>query len=153
MQRHELRRALKERLSPKRYKHVLRVARVATRLARLFRVSEEKAYIAAILHDIEREIPQAELTHGDLGAIYVRKNFGITDPDILNAIRYHTLGRPKMSTLEKIIFVADYCEPGRTFAAAHRLRRNLYKTKDLTAAIQQKKQDVLEYRNNPKGSA
>lgn len=154
MQRRALRLALKKRVSPKRYQHVLRVARVATRLARMFRVSQEKAYAAALLHDIERELPQAELTHGHLGAHYAQNHFSITDKDILNAIRHHTLGRKNMSTLEKIIFVADYCEPGRTFKAAHRIRKNLYTTKNLEQAVQQKQQYMIEYqRNHPKESA
>jgi putative nucleotidyltransferase with HDIG domain len=151
MQRRKLRQALKKRLSPKRYQHVLRVARVATRIARLLKADENKAYLAALLHDIERELPQAELTHGHLGATYARKKFDITDQDILNAIRYHTLGRKKMSQLEKIIFVADYCEPGRTFQSAHKLRKNFYRTKNLEQAVKQKQLNMLEYRRkNPK---
>lgn len=151
MQRRKLRQALKKKLSPTRYQHVLRVARVATRIARLLKADENKAYLAALLHDIERELPQAELTHGHLGATYAKKTFDITDQDILNAIRYHTLGRKNMSQLEKIIFVADYCEPGRSFKAAHQLRQKLYQTKDLEKAVQQKQLNMLEYRRkNPK---
>lgn len=151
MQRRELRRALKKKLSPKRYQHVLRVARVAVRIARLLHANQEKAYTAALLHDVERELTKAELSHGHLGAQYAKRKIGITDPDILNAIKYHTRGRKNMSTLEKIIFVADYCEPGRKFAAAHRVRRMVYATKNLEQAVRQKYQYMLEYRRtNPK---
>lgn len=175
MQRRELRRALQQRLSPKRYQHVLRVARVATRLATFFRVSPDKAYVAALLHDVARELSDKQLCkyarkhnlkitarekkypvllHGLVSANLAQRDFGITDRDILNAMSHHTVGRKKMSTLEKIIYVADYCEPGRKYAVADQLRRQLYKTHDLDQAVRQKQLNVIEYRRtHPKESA
>lgn len=94
----------------------------------------EKARVAGLLHDYaknmnddelleickknkisvsEIEIESPYLLHGKVAAHYCKNKFDITDMDILNAISYHTTGRPNMSLLEKIIFVADYIEPGR----------------------------------------
>ncbi len=53
------------------------------------------------------------LLHGKAGACLAKDKFGVDDEDILNAIRYHTTGRPKMTLIEKIVFVADYIEPNR----------------------------------------
>lgn len=61
--------------------------------------------------EIERENPF--LLHGKLGAYYAKSRYGVEDEEILDAITFHTTGRPDMTLLEKIIFVADYIEPGR----------------------------------------
>lgn len=63
-----------------------------------------------------------ELWHAPVGAFLVEKEVGLTDEDILNAIRYHTSGRPGMSSLEKVIYVADYIEPGRKFPGVEEVR-------------------------------
>ncbi len=94
----------------------------------------QDALTAGLLHDSAKHIPPAELLkqcqkykleitkseeespyllHGKLGAYFAEKQFHVLDNDILNAIRYHTTGRPQMSLLEKIVFVADYIEPNR----------------------------------------
>lgn len=61
----------------------------------------------------ESELEMPALVHAKLGAYLARYEYGITDPDILDAITYHTTGRPDMTLLEKIVYIADYIEPNR----------------------------------------
>ncbi len=117
-----------------RFRHTLGVEEVACDLALIHGCDMEKASIAGILHDCAKDRPDEKLLeeclryqlpmreverqkpyllHGKVGAAYAEDIFGIKDEDILNAIRYHTTGRPGMSKLEKIIFIADYIESGR----------------------------------------
>lgn len=119
---------------PKRLIHTLGVAMTAANMAEMFNCSARKAYLAGLLHDcakyltgreqiqkceefdiqltdIERE--NTALIHGKLGAHFARTIYHIEDEDILNAITYHTTGRPCMSDLEKIVYLADFMEPGR----------------------------------------
>ncbi|AQQ52946.1 bis(5'-nucleosyl)-tetraphosphatase (symmetrical) YqeK [Planococcus lenghuensis] len=148
---------VKKRLPEKRYTHVLGVMASAAVLAKEFGVSEEKANLAAILHDVakfsdrdwmrsiiikENMDPRlldyhAELWHAPVGAYVAGKEFGVTDPDVLNAIRYHTTGRPDMSDLEKIIYIADLVEPGRKFTGVEELRAKKQEGLDemLTACV------------------
>ena len=63
------------------------------------------------LDPVKRE--QRSLIHADLGAKLAQTEFGITDPEIIDAIRFHTLGRPDMTALEKILYIADFVEPNR----------------------------------------
>lgn len=134
---------VKKRLPDNRYSHVLGVMASAALLAKRFDVPEDKAQTAAILHDvakfsdrdwmkrviIEQEMDQrlldyhAELWHAPVGAYVARKEFGVADEDILNAIRFHTTGRPAMSDLEKIVYIADLIEPNRKFTGVDELRQ------------------------------
>ncbi len=135
---------LKQMLSPERYEHSLEVCKAAVRLAKIYGENEEKAYLAGLLHDCAKVTPKAELikrcgelgivldpiearclpvVHAPLGAETVKREFGVTDPDIYNAIRYHTIARAGMSRLEKIIYLADMVEPGRKFAGIDEIRR------------------------------
>lgn len=125
---------LKKKLSAKRYRHTLGVAYTAASMAMTYDYDVEKAYLAGLLHDcakgydnekilklcekyklkvrdIERKNPQ--LLHAKLGSYLARKEYGIYDTEILDAILYHTTGRPDMGMLEKIVYVADYIEPNR----------------------------------------
>lgn len=134
----KLRKQMEKTLEPKRYEHTLSVAYTAANLAMVHDVDLDKALTAGILHDcakclshhkqiaiceknhiilseIERE-ESSPLIHAKAGSIMARKEYGIEDEDILNAIWYHTTGRPHMSPLEKIIYIADYIEPGRKHA-------------------------------------
>ncbi len=138
-------------LSKKRFAHTVSVAEEAKRLALIWGEDSQKAYIAGLAHDIAKEIParvalemlenfgyeidEAEklntaLLHGPLAAFVAEKKFGITDSDILNAISNHTTGRPDMSLLEKIVFVADFAEPLRTYPEAARIRELAEKNLD-----------------------
>lgn len=140
----EMKKKLKNQINEKRYKHSLGVAKTAVELAKHYHVDEKKAEIAGLLHDISKHFTIDEMKnfvrksqlvdenssdivlHGLAGAIYSRNIFGIDDADILNAIRYHTIGRRGMSDLEKIIYIADAIEPGRDYPGVKRLRKEVY---------------------------
>lgn len=129
-------------LQPKRFEHTLRVAKEAVILAKRYNVPEDKAEVAAILHDYAKNFPSAklkkyiensalpqdllqyneELWHGPVASILLAQEFGIIDEDIQAAIRYHTTGRANMSDLERIIYLADYMEPGRSFPGLAEVR-------------------------------
>ena len=134
----KLRKEMEKTLEPKRYEHTLSVAYTAANLAMVHGVDIEKALVAGMLHDcakclshhkqvsiceknhmslseMEKE-DESSLIHAKTGCILAREEYGIKDEDILNAICYHTTGRPDMSPLEKIIYIADYIEPGRKHA-------------------------------------
>lgn len=130
----EILKRIKKRLSDKRFKHTLRVETEAVKLANHYRSDWQKASIAALLHDNAKnydddkklrlvykyaiklnqsEEKNIDLVHAKLGSVIAQKKFDIDDMDILNAIKYHTTGRPGMSMTEKIIYIADFIEPGR----------------------------------------
>ena len=130
----KLRKKVKDAMTKARYEHTLGVEFTAAALAMRYGVSIEKAEIAGLLHDCAKciddedkfddckkykiELTDVEkknpfLIHSKLGAVYAKKIYGIDDELILLAIRYHTTGRPDMTLLEKIIYIADYIEPGR----------------------------------------
>jgi predicted HD superfamily hydrolase involved in NAD metabolism len=133
---------VKEQITEHRYQHTLGVMETAIKLARKYGADEKKAELAAIFHDyakfrdkdemktiiqeqgMDPELLEynSELWHAPVGAYLVEKEVGITDPDILEAIRYHTSGRPNMTLLEKIIYLADYIEPGRHFNGVEEVR-------------------------------
>lgn len=117
-----------------RYQHTLGVMYTAASMAMRYGEDVEKAMIAGLLHDCAKCIPGGTkillckkfcievtdyehrnpgLLHAKLGAFIAEKNYNILDEDILKAIKSHTTGRPGMSLLEKIIYIADYMEPGR----------------------------------------
>ena len=133
-----LRKEMEKTLEPKRYEHTLSVAYTAANLAAVHGMDVDKALVAGMLHDCAKclsykkqmslcsknhvqltELESKEdspLIHAKAGSVLAKEEYGITDEDILNAISYHTTGRPQMSTLEKIIYIADYIEPERKHA-------------------------------------
>ena len=133
---------VKKNISASRYSHVLGVVETARILAGLYGVDEDKAAVAALLHDYYRELSDTDLrrmqeevdlkakyrdninlAHGPLAALMLQAEFSIDDEDIKNAITYHTTGRKAMSTLEKIILIADGCEPSRKYPGVDLLRK------------------------------
>lgn len=142
MDRNEALRIVKGQLPERRFKHTVGVMETAVALAKLYGADEKKAELAAIFHDyakyrsreemekviLEENLPRdllehnIELWHAPVGAVLVEKETGISDEDILNSIRYHTTGRAGMTLLEKIIFLADYIEPGRNFPGVDEVR-------------------------------
>lgn len=143
MNREELLSKVKEQMTDHRFIHTLGVASTAVALAERFGADIRKAELAGLLHDfckfwdkgrmrdiIEKEpaIPNEllgydkELWHAPVGAMVVRQELGIKDQEILDAISYHTSGRPGMSKLEKILWLADYIEPGRQFPGVDEVR-------------------------------
>lgn len=129
-----IKKILSKQLDPKRYEHTIGVAYTAAALAMRYHADVEKAYLAGLLHDCakcidtdeklalckkykvklsEFEIENPFLIHAKLGSCLAEKKYEVSDPDVLSAIRYHTTGKADMSLLEKIVFSADYIEPGR----------------------------------------
>lgn len=122
---------VKHRLSEERYLHTLGTEETARELAEMFSEDTEKGAIAGLLHDNAKSIPYEDvlqvikennfdieedvksnqkIVHAYLGACLAEKELNITDKDILNAIRFHTTGKPNMTMLEKIVFLADKIE-------------------------------------------
>ena len=81
--------------------------------------------------------------HAPAGAIVAKKDYQIEDLEILNAIKYHTTGKAAMTTLEKIVFLADYIEPGRSQPGVERIRQ--LATEDLNVAVAQTLSDMVAY--------
>ena len=130
----KIKKELKNVLDKSRYEHTIGVAYTATSLAMKYNVDLNKALIAGLLHDCAKCVPDDEkvkeckkydidisdiemenksLLHSKLGMVYANVLYDVDDSDILNSILYHTTGRPNMSMLEKIIYIADYIEPSR----------------------------------------
>lgn len=127
----ELKKWLESNLSAERYSHSLGTAECAKKLAEKFGLNPEKAYIAGLLHDAakcfsneklleiihahlnveESELQNYKTLHAPVSAYIVEKDFGVTDKEILSAIRWHTLGKLDMTDFEKIVFLADKIEP------------------------------------------
>ena len=128
---------LESELAYGRFVHTLDVAATAANLAMCYGADLDKAETAGLLHDCakcmslgkmlkvcdkagtdlsEFEKNSVSLLHSKAGAVLAESRYGVRDEDTLNAIRFHTTGRPGMSLLEKIVFVADYIEPGRDSA-------------------------------------
>ena len=145
----QLQEKVKNQLPPTRYEHTLGVVRTSEILAEKYHVLLESAQVAALLHDIAKYLPNNELNysplvwHAPVGAIVAQKSYGIIDQDVLNAIKYHTTGRPAMSTLEKIIFLADYIEPGRIQPGVDEIR-NL-SGQDLNRAVAKTLANTIAY--------
>lgn len=150
----EIKKRLKRLLPHKRYVHSLGVADEAKRLSKKYGADASKAYTAGLLHDCAKgysadeqirlcpeygvTLTSAELNcpptiHGFLGAEMAARDYGITDGDIINAIRYHTVGRKGMSLLEKIVYIADMTEKNRDFDGVNKLRKAV--DDDLDAAL------------------
>ena len=131
----ELETFMKESLKPSRYTHSLGVEKMARELAEIYGENAEKAAFAGRYHDLAKNfdtdtmdryirqyglpgnlIGNNALAHSKVGAAILEHEFGVTDEDILNAVRYHTTARRDMSLLEELIFVADVVEDNRTYS-------------------------------------
>ena len=145
---------VKGRLSEKRYQHTLNVKKMAVKLARRYGVNEEKAALAALLHDAAKEIPKEEMKawmaqypqyaeggesrpipvwHGVCAAILARTEWGVTDEAVLSAIACHTAGKPGMTKLDKVVYLADMTSKERDWPGVNKLRK--LEMKDLDAAM------------------
>lgn len=139
--------AIKPLMKEKRFYHSVCVAKAAVELAEKFGENKQKAYIAGILHDCRKEadkeqmkkemlksgfsVDSAELKtpklwHGIAGAYYAKTEFKVDDDDILNAIRFHTVGRAYMSKLEKIIYLADMVSDDRDYPDVEKYRKIVF---------------------------
>jgi predicted HD superfamily hydrolase involved in NAD metabolism len=134
---------VKEQITERRYIHTLGVVESAIELAERYGADVKKAELAAIFHDYAKFRPKEEmeqiiiaekmdpalleynmeLWHAPVGAYLVNKEAGIQDDEILDAIAYHTSGRVGMSLLDKVVYLADYIEPGRSFPGVDEVRQ------------------------------
>lgn len=161
----KLRQEISKVQDSKRYEHTLSVAYTASNLAACYGENIDHALVAGMLHDCAKCLPEEKLLsickkqhipiseeeskkpsllHAKVGSYLAGKKYHITNHDILNAIHNHTTGRPGMSLLEKIIFVADYMEPGRRQAPRlEQIRRTAFV--DLDKAVLMILEDTLKY--------
>lgn len=144
---------LKTNLKPKRFEHSLSVRDTAVELARHYNFDVEKASLGGLVHDCAKDknveelmkiacesgfdigevcMDSPKLLHGLAGAVIARQLMGIEDKDIFNAVCYHTTGRKSMSSLEKLIYIADYVEPLREFPGVDEMRKMVYEDLDKT---------------------
>ncbi len=135
---------LRLRVSKELFEHSLGVSRTASLLALKQGIPEKKAILAGLLHDCARELaPSALLTeaktsgllvdsflqqnplllHGHVGALVIKRELGIKDREVLEAVTYHTCGKKNMGTLARIIYLADMIEPLRGFSGVEELRQ------------------------------
>ena len=142
------------RLSDKRYEHTINVKKMAVKLAKRYGADKEKAALAAILHDSAKEISKDEMRaimrahpelaeggeerptpvwHGICASILARTQWGVEDEAILSAIACHTAGKPGMSKLDKIVYLADMTSAERDWPGVEKLRK--LEMKDLDVAM------------------
>ncbi len=137
---------IKPRMTKRRYEHTLSVAKLAKEIAMANGLDSKKAYIAAILHDVTKELPRSiekeimekeyaakmslphVVWHQYSGEYIAREEFLVEDKEVLQAIRYHTTADENMSKLDMVIYVADKLDPLRDY--------------DSTAQIELAKQDI-----------
>ena len=167
----KLRKKVKDVMTKARYEHTLGVEFTAASLAMRYGVDIDKAEIAGLLHDCAKciddedkfddckkykiELTDVEkrnpfLVHSKLGAVYANKLYGIDDEEVISAIRFHTTGKPDMTLLEKIIFIADYIEPGRDKAPNLKEIRQIAFI-DIDEAMYMILKDTLDYLDKGEG--
>lgn len=141
----ELEARVRSLMSRRRWEHTRGVVAAALQLASLHHpfLDPDRVKVAALLHDCAKDLPLGvqlkkagefgivvtssdllcpQVLHGPVGAAMARYEFNIRDREITRAIAFHTTAGPRMSPLEKIIFVADYIEPARSFPGVEKLR-------------------------------
>lgn len=153
-----------------RFEHCLRVEQTAIKLAEKNHYDIEKAAVVGLIHDYAKERTDQEfqrviknkkldpdllnwgnfIWHGEVGAEIIHNELGIDDETILNAVRRHTIGAPEMTTLDKIVYVADYIEPGRDFPVVNYAREIAFL--NLDDGVRFETQQTLKYllENNKK---
>ena len=141
------------RLSDKRYEHTLNVKKMAVKLAKIYGEDEERAALAALLHDSAKEISKDEMReilraypqYAEGAAILARTQWGVTDEAVLSAIACHTAGKPGMTRLDKILYLADMTSAERDWPGVEKLRKLEKKNLDaaMLAALKQTNDFVL----------
>ena len=147
----------------KRREHSLRVAKVSAKRAVALGIDENKAIVSALFHDCAKSVPLSSplldgfclpteygevpksVVHQFAGAYLAEHIFGITDSEVLNAIRYHTSGRANMTELEKLVFLADMVEENREYDCVDILRSLFYEKKDLNECLQRALLETVLY--------
>lgn len=143
-------------MSDKRFRHVLGVEKAAIELAEIYGCDSEKAGLAGLLHDYAKELPDQDFLdliakyhldpdlknwnnnvwHGLVGIYKIQEDLNLTDKEILRAIGIHTVGAKEMSLLDKVIYVADYIEPGREFPLVSEAREIAKESLDKAVAFE-----------------
>lgn len=163
---------LQSHMDKERYAHTIGVMYTSAALAMAYHYNIKKAMIAGLLHDCAKGIPhnkklqmcikhQIEVTdierenlyllHAKLGAYLARKKYGVKNKEILHAITVHTTGAPAMGTLDMILFIADYIEPGRDKAEnLPEIREMAFQ--NLERAVEKILSDTLRYLDDKPGS-
>lgn len=161
----KMQRKLKKELDDDRYRHTLGVMYISAALAMRYGDDLEKAQVAGLLHDCAKCIPNEKkiklcekhqipisrveqgapfLLHSKLGAYLAEFKYDVKDEEILQAIVWHTTGKPEMTLLEKIVFLADYIEPMRWKASnLKEIRKMAFQ--DLDRAVYMTLRDTLQY--------
>lgn len=161
----DLKKEIKKQMDESRYEHTVGVMYTCAALAMRYQYSVERAMVAGLMHDCAKCLPNVKklrlaekngleitaleqknpfMLHAKLGALLAEKKYGIDDAELLDAIRYHTTGRPAMTLLDKIVYIADYIEPGRDRAPHLEEIRHLAFV-DLDAALFRILEDTLAY--------
>ena len=151
-------------LKSSRKNHSVRLAVMACALPAVCRPDERKIILAASLHDIAKNMPDTApelvgftvkedvpppVVHQFAGAYVAEHTLGVTDEEVLSAVRGHTSGKPNMTLLEKVIFLADLLEPGREFSGIEKLRALFYT--DLEACLLKSLKHQIKYLKKLKG--
>lgn len=142
---------IKGALSKKRFIHSRNVAKLSKELAELYGEDAEKAYFAGLVHDIAKELPRGEqhalasrsklsvtqtelssppLLHAIAGAQLLYERFGVDDRDVLEAVRYHTVGAGGMSRLAQIVYLADLTSDDRDYKDVKKYRKFVHTSLD-----------------------
>jgi len=161
----DLKKDLKKEMDESRFEHTMGVMYTCAALAMRYGYDLEKAMLAGLMHDCAKCMPNAKklkmaeknhleitslerknpfMLHAKLGALLAKKKYDIDDEEILDAIRWHTTGRPDMTLLDKIVYVADYIEPKRDKAPnLAEIRQTAFM--DLDKALLKILEDTLGY--------
>ena len=142
---------LRNHLSEKRFNHSMNVAAECRKLAEHYGEDPEKAYFAGLVHDICKELPADELKeaaigsgfrlteaelrtkalwHAVAGAAFVRDSLMVEDSDIINAVRFHTIGRAGMTRFEEIVYIGDLISADRSYNGIKKFRKLAYQDMD-----------------------
>ena len=137
---------IKSLLGDERYQHTKLVLESALKLAEQLGLDLKKAETAALLHDIAKSKSSVELNkilknskwepdqlegeilpvlHAPAGALLAEEIFGVNDPEILEAIRFHTLGHPEMGKIAQVIYAADFISEDRDFEGLDEIRSKI----------------------------
>lgn len=140
----------KANMDKKRFEHCIGVSKTARKLAKLNGYDEDRAALAGFIHDYAKRVPVEEyrkvikdqgfdpdllnwnraIWHGIVGTYFIKRDLKITDPEILQAVWRHTTADVEMTILDKIVFVADFIEPGRDFPGVDEARKVAYNNLD-----------------------
>ena len=140
----------KSNMTEDRFEHCIGVSKTAQKLAELNQYDEDKAALAGFIHDYAKQVSVEDyreviktkgfdqdllnwnrsIWHGIVGTYFIQRDLKITDSEILTAVRRHTTADVEMTTLDKIVFMADYIEPGRSFPGVEEARKITYANLD-----------------------